>query len=205
MVATIPLASHTLIDAVLPLGWYAPFGNPTVGVHHVGRVSKRFWITGGGSLGIPLVEDNDFRVLTVPRALWHAHLHYENIVPIQAHVGIELHASIVEFRAKLEPSVWFPTGNNRDEKIAGAFYHAVELQLGHGIGAGLRLQGVAIGPGKDNYQFAMIPFFVVSRDLGFLRLGIMMPLDEELGPPFDRDAGGAGAWGWLVNTGLHID
>jgi len=209
IVATVPVADHTFIEAIMPLGIAFPWGNPTVGAHHVGRVSNGLWITAGGSFGFPLIEDNDFLGQAVPRALWNAHLYASETLPLQGRFGIEWHAGIVELRGQLEPSLWIPVGSNDD--VHGAFYHAVELQLGHGIGGGLRVQGVAFGPGygeprgsrlrsdDDYYQFALSPFFAINRELGFLRLGLMLPIDEGLGPAFEK------SWGFLFNTGLNID
>ena len=137
-----------------------------------------------------------------PRALWNAHYYWPNIVPLTLNLGLEWHASIVELRVELDPSLWFPLAG---EEFSGAFYHAAEIQLGHGIGGGLRLQGVVFGPTDDNYQAALQPFFAVSSELGYLRTGIMMPLNKPLGPPFGETDGGAGAWGFNVALGMHVD
>lgn len=195
--STIPVADAVFIEAVVPMGWAVPFGNPTVGAHYVGQAVDRFWITGGLALGIPLVEDDDFFHQSIPRAYWNMHHYVQTVFPVQFQLGLEYHASIVELRAQLEPSVWAPLGTKVDPE--GAFQHAVEIQLGHSIGGGLRVQGVVVGPGDDNYQFALSPFFVIRRDLGFLRMGLMLPMDEELGPPFVQ------TWGFLLATGIHID
>ncbi len=208
VMATVPVTDHTLVEAIVPLSLVYPWGNPTIGGHHVGRVANSFWITGGGSIGIPLIEDNGFATQAIPRALWNAHHHVHDIVPLQGRFGLEYHVNIVELRAQLEPSLWIPVGNNDD--VHGAFYHAAEIQLGHTIGGGLRVQGVAYGPGygsrsgglsggDDYYQFALSPFFVIHRDLGFLRLGLMLPVDEALGPPFEQ------TWGFLFATGINLD
>jgi len=207
--ATVPVADHTFVEAIMPLSLVYPWGNPTIGAHHVARVAKPFWITGGGSLGIPLIEDNNFIAQSIPRGLWNAHHHVHDILPLQARLGLEYHVSIVQLRAHLEPSLWIPIAGNDD--VHGAFYHAAEIQLGHTVGGGLRLQGVAYGPdygslsrsgltgGSDHYQFALSPFFVVHRDIGFLRLGVLMPMDEGLGPPFEE------SWGFLFATGINLD
>lgn len=205
----IPVTDHAFIDAVFPIG-AAPFnvGNPTIGASYVGRVMKKLWITGGGDLGMPLIPDrsslptSDIFQAAFPRALWNAHHYFPNIVPLTLNLGLEYHASIVELRVELDPSLWFPLAG---EEFSGAFYHAAEIQLGHGIGGGLRLQGVVFGPTEDSYQAALQPFFVVSRELGYLRTGIMMPLNAPLGPPFGETDNGAGAWGFNVALGIHVD
>ena len=35
----------------------------------------------------------------------------------------------------------------------------------------------------------MEPFFVIERRLGFMRLGLMLPIDSFLGPPFAESGG----------------
>jgi hypothetical protein len=204
LVAQIPVTDHTIIEGIVPLGvtdGSMAVGNPTLGAFYVGRVLKQLWITGGGSLGFPLIDQGGFFVAAAPRALWNAHHNYPDIVPITFKLGVEWHASIIELRAELAPSMWAPLAG---ESFHGSFYHAAEFQVGHGIGGGLRLQGVALGPTDVNYQLAMEPFFQVSRDLGFLRTGIMMPLDHPLGPPF-IEGDGLGAWGFRFAAGIHVD
>jgi hypothetical protein len=77
----------------------------------------------------------------------------------------------------------------------------MEFQLGHEIGAGVRLQGVwlATTDADDNYQLAFEPFFVIEKELLFLRFGMLLPLTEPLGAPFDP------AWGIRAATGIHVD
>jgi len=197
-VAILPLTDHTLFEAIAPLSSFAaPFGNPHFGVNHVIDVSDGLWIIAGGNFGVPLLDDDDFMVQSIPRAYWNANHFAHDVFPMQFRFGLDYHVSIVELRAHLEPSVWFPI-HDKDE-IDGAFFHSFEAQFGHEIGGGLRLQGVVVGPGSDNYQFAISPFFVVTRDLGFVRVGLMLPVDEELGPALER------SWGMLINAGIHID
>ena len=199
LIGDIPLTDHLFVNAIFPLGVTnseAGVGNPTLGVSYVGRVMKKLWLTGGGNMGIPLIDNLTFFAGALPRALWNAHLNYPDIVPLTIELGLEYHVSIVELRAELNPSIWFPLAG---EDFSGAFYHAAEIQLGHGIGGGLRLQGVVFGPTQDNYQAALSPFFVVSRDIGYLRTGIFIPISEPLGPPFSE------TWGYNLALGIHVD
>lgn len=197
LVATVPIYDGAFLEAILPFGWVIPVGNPSVGAHYVGKVADGLWLTGGGALGVPLLAEDELIMLSVPRAYWNVHHYYHDIWPVQARFGLEYHVEFFALRAQLQPSVWVPIGNAED--VHGSFQHALELQLGHEIGGGVRLQGVVIGPGEDNYQFAISPFFGLWKDLGFVRLGLMLPVDAELGPPFER------SWGFLLDTGIHID
>jgi len=200
VIGTLPLADRTFFETVVPLSIGFPVGNIMLGAHHVAKLgSSRLWFTGGGQLGIPLAADDAFVIQSVPRAFWNLPHYMDDVLPLLFRMRLEYHTDLLELRAELEPSVWFPLGNK--DEIEGAFPHAVELQLGHGVGGGLRLQGVVVGPGNDQYQAALSPFFAIRRELGFARVGIMFPLDETLGPAFEERR----AWGALVATGLHID
>ena len=199
--ATLPISSSVMLEGVVPFGFVqGAFGNPTLGAHYVGRIMKRMWLTVGGNLGIPLVDEragSAFVLQSTPRAFWDAHLYYPATVPITVRLDWEVHASIVEVRVQAHPSLWAPTPDKSDTH--GAFYHAAELQLGHDIGGGLRLQGVVLGPTRDDYQAALEPFFVLRRELGFLRTALSMPLNEPLGPPFTE------SFGFKLAAGVHID
>ena len=207
--ASIPVADRVFIDAILPVSMSWPWGNPSLGAHGVAKVGRQFWIIGGGSIGIPLLaemDDDYWRGAMVPRALWNMQHYLPDIMPFQARFGLEYHARFFALRGELEPSLWAPLGDNDD--LHGSFQHAVEFQFGHAIGGGLRVQGIVVGPSfrlvrggeaDDHYQLALSPFFQITREMGFLRTGLMLPMDEQLGPPFER------SWGFLVNTGLHID
>jgi hypothetical protein len=203
LVATVPLARRTFFEAVVPASIAVPFGNPTIGAHHVARLSDGVWLVAGGATGLPVLTDreDDFVVRSIPRAYWDIHHYWSDLVSWQLRLGLEYHVASFGLRIELEPSLWLgaPAG------VSGAFQHALELQIGHGIGAGLRIQGVALGPKadhsgeEDHYQLAFSPFFGVWRDAGFLRLGLMLPADAQLGPPFAK------TWGLLCAAGLHVD
>jgi hypothetical protein len=99
---------------------------------------------------------------------------------------------------QVEPA-FFASVGGRDGTGGILFQHGTDIQVGHTLGAGLRFQGVAQSAFDDAYQVALEPFFVIERELAFLRLGIMMPLDEYLGPPFMR------AWGLRLATGIRLE
>jgi hypothetical protein len=205
LVATLPLTDALMFATTVPLsvGQEVAFGNPGIGAHYVGRVTKKLWITGGGELGIPLTPDPRTAPLPIikaalPKALWDTHHYFPDIVPVRFLFALEYHASIVELRFELEPAVWAPVGNNDD--VDGTFNHSAEIQLGHEIGGGVRLQGVVYGPTEENYQLALHPFFGIEKQLGYLRTGPMIPFIDGLGgPPFEE------SWGWLLETGIRID
>jgi hypothetical protein len=90
-----------------------------------------------------------------------------------------------------------------------AFQHAVEVQVGHAIGGGLRYQGVLIatnndtlgtsGPNADHYQGCFELFFRLYHNPLFFRLGLLLPVDPPLGHAFDK------SWGVRSSFGFNLD
>jgi hypothetical protein len=213
VVATIPVARASFFEAMVPLSIFQSLGSPTFGLHHVADVADGVWITGGGAVGLPMTvgrQGTDGYTydpeLVYPRALWDAHLYFGPMMPFQAKFGLEYHVGAFGLRVELEPALWVLIEQHED--FGGSFPHALELQAGHEIGAGVRVQGVLAGaePDRgrgpivsDHYQFAVNPYFVVHRDAAALRIGMMLPLDEALGPPFER------SFGLLVDAAVNLD
>ncbi|APR82374.1 Vegetative cell wall protein gp1 precursor (Hydroxyproline-rich glycoprotein 1) [Minicystis rosea] len=212
ILARIPLADHTFLDAVIPIGFGA-IGNPMVGAHHVFRPQDRFWINLGGAVGVPLVNSDGFDNFQYARAFWDLQEFSRYTIPFVLRFGLEGHAGLFEFRAQAEPvvgiSVKKPTGSgsNRANHLF-ALQHAAEIQIGHAIGGGIRYQGVAIptdiagitSSRQDHYQATMEIFFRIYRDPMFARLGLVLPLDAPLGEIDD-----ARSWGVHVQTGFNLD
>jgi hypothetical protein len=140
--------------------------------------------------------------------------------------AFEAHAGVLETRAEIEPVGGFLTKRSPDPDITSvsdyfALQHAVEIQVGHAIGGGLRYQGVWVPEVNaittvtntvfladggvtftttyDHYQGMLEPFFRIYHGPFFFRLGVLMPLDTPLGPPFYR------SWGARVTAGWSID
>jgi hypothetical protein len=198
--ARLPIADRTFVDLTLPLG-YGAIGNPMLGLRHVLRPAERMWVTLGGGLGLPLGNNPELAGLSMARAFWHYEELASQSVPIAARAAFEAHAGPAELRAEIAPAVGISIDSSTQHSFA--FEHAVEVQVGHAIGGGLRYQGVAaaqtLGSGDDHYQGALEPFFRVVRDPLFARLGLLMPLDNPLGKPFEN------AWGARLVFGYGID
>lgn len=213
----LPLAKRTFLDARLPMGFATAFvlGNPNLGIRHV--LGREVWVSLGGALGLPVVNVRTqpfgaYQYPPIPNGLWNLHDYFPNIVPLEFNLGVEGHAGrYVILRGQVDPVLWIPYSRNDEPELV--IQHAAELQVGHTLGGGLRLQGVAIPTGEDYgvnyplldrgggdlYQLAVEPFLAAEGELLFARLGILMPLDEELGPPFDV------SWGFRMKAGFHID
>jgi hypothetical protein len=90
--------------------------------------------------------------------------------------------------------------------------HALELQIGHAIGGGIRYQGVGFGTdtlgdtfgngfgSADKYQGTMEMFFRLYRDPIFTRVGFMLPLDTPIGTTNDKRN-----WGVRAQVGFTLD
>ena len=215
IIARIPIAERTFIDVILPIGFGA-IGNPMVGAHHVFRPAERVWINFGGAFGVPLINADRFQTFQLARAFWDMGEFSRSTVPFVVRAGLEAHTGIFELRVQLEP-VWGVSvepspslfGSGATGGHLFALQHALELQLGHAIGGGIRYQGVAIatntladnsGGAADHYQGAVELFFRLYRDPIFARLGFVVPLDSPLGA-----VNGSRTWGVHVQTGFNLD
>jgi hypothetical protein len=202
----------------LPLGFTtdrttnAVLGNVILGAHRVLSVGKTTWMSIGGGLGLPLLSgrsqrDAGFGGAQVPRAFWDIHEYMPSVIPLELRVGFEGEAGPVTLRGEIAPVVMIPLGDN--EEIEVAIMHAVEAQIGHTIAGGLRLQGVALptfgnvyrgGLAQgDLYQAALEPFFLVQQPRYFFRTGLMLPLDDVLGPPLVR------SFGFRLGFGIRLE
>jgi hypothetical protein len=197
----IPLRETTFLDARLPMASYLP-GNIMLGATQVLRLDPKGFLILGGQLGLPLLTNHLATPFSLPNGTWNMHEYQPNFMPIKVVAAYErLLTQALTFRLEVEPVLSIPIGDNGYD-VGFALQHAIEAQYGHSFGGGVRVQGVAVTQSllDDAYQLAVEPFLVVRRDLGFARLGLMLPLDDSTaGPPFSQ------AWGLRLWAGLHID
>lgn len=212
---SIPLAERTFLDVRLPLGFATGFalGNPTLNLRHVVRANRSVFVTLGGGLGLPLLNDDTqdrrfFEVPNVAKGLYDFHEFYPFSVPLRFGAGVEAHVGeLLILRLNGDLTAMFNYGDNDEPEVA--FQHAGEIQLGHTFGGGLRVQGVALPTFEstgvrsefegDLYQLALEPYFAYEGDLLFARVGLLLPLDEQLGPPFSQ------SYAFRLATGFRID
>lgn len=198
----IPIATRTFADVRLPLAaGYLP-GNIMLGVDRVSKMDPRGFLAYGLQVGLPLSVNRGVEAFSLPNGTWNVHEYQPHFMPIKLAFGYErMLGQSFELRVDLEPIVSLPIGDY-GYNVGFTFQHAAEIQFGHRLGVGLRVQGVAITDqlSADAYQLAIEPYAVVQRDMGFARLGLMLPIDDSTaGPPFEQ------AWGLRLWTGLHID
>lgn len=201
--ARIPVADRTFLVATLPFGFGA-LGNPMAGVTHVFRPDERFWINLGGAVGAPLIRSSAFEQFSIARAMWDTQEFTRDTMPFAIRLGLEAHLGLFELRAEADPVFGPPVSDNVGALFA--LQHAVEAQVGHSIGGGIRYQGVLFGTKSnplredDHYQGAFEAFFRLYHDPIFARLGLFFPLNAELG-----EVNGSRTWGVRASTGFNID
>ncbi|MEP7125979.1 MAG: hypothetical protein ABJE95_33915 [Byssovorax sp.] len=200
VVVGMPVTDRVILDARLPIALLSSnfqgstsVGNLMIGAHYVMTLDTHLWLSIGGALGIPLAPRDFTGALTsVGGAYWNLHEVYPGVVPLYGKVAIEDHLDSIVIRAEFEPVLYAPYTDvvaNRQGNAQLALQHAVEVQFGGALGGGLRLQGFLFptndGPfgTGDIYQLAMEPFLFAEKGTLFARLGLMLPLDKELGPP----------------------
>jgi hypothetical protein len=197
VVACVPVSPSVFFDARLPVG-LGVVGNAMVGGHFIGHPSDSLWLSVGFSFGFPLAPGQADRLL-LARAGWDAHEWLPQYVPSKIDLGLELHTSAIAFRAEIDPI--FSVSIEDDDTPQLFLQHAVEIQAGHAVGGGLRLQGawLATLARENGYQLAFEPFFVVEHSMIFARAALVMPVTEPLGPAFEE------FWGVKLATGIRLD
>ncbi|MBI4703988.1 MAG: hypothetical protein HY744_23005 [Deltaproteobacteria bacterium] len=247
LTARVRLYERTFLEPRLPFGFRQSaeekdrgfvLGNPSLAGQHVLVLTPTIWLALGGGFGLPVLSravqaDAVYAPLSYPNGVWNLHEYYPDIVPVFVRAGLETHFGQFLLRVQANPVLYVPSPRTRLVAVSPttaqnvrynanyelAFEHAAELQYGHEIGGGLRVQGVALptfaqvdsghpfggdvahdpDDKGDFYHFSIEPFFAVERELLFLRLGLMMPINRPVGPPFDQ------SWGLRLTTGLHVD
>lgn len=198
----IPVATRTFADVRVPLAaGYLP-GNIMLGADRVSKLDPRGFLAYGLQVGLPLSVTRGIESFSLPNGTWNQHEYQPHFMPFKLAFGYErMMGQSFTLRLDLEPILSVPIGDY-GYNVGFTFQHAAEIQYGHGVGVGLRVQGVAISDqlSPDAYQFSVEPFAVVQRDMGFARLGLLLPIDDSIaGPPFEQ------AWGLRLWTGFHID
>lgn len=202
--ASIPVVPHTFVEADIPLAFgedEPALGVARLGARHVFRLGTSAWLELGGGLGLPTLIRNNTGTLEaapVAKALWDLSRYFESQIPIDVAAQAEGHlGEYVALRGSLGLTVLAPYGSN-DEPEA-LLPHMIEVQIGHKIGGGLRVQGVLMPTFEDLYQLAFQPFFSYEGGPLFTRVSITMPADEGLGPPFST------SWGFGIAAGGRLE
>jgi hypothetical protein len=196
-----PIRKTTFLDARLPMASYFP-GNIMLGADHIQQLDPKGFLIVGGQIGLPLVTQRALRAFSLPNGTWNMHEYQANFMPIKVVLGYErVLADVLALRLEVEPVLSMPIGDYGND-VGFALQHAAEIQWGHTFGGGFRVQGVFVTESliDDLYQLSVEPFLVVRRELGFARLGLLLPIDDSTaGPPFEQ------AWGLRLWAGIHID
>lgn len=197
------LTGSLYANARFASGGFALPGNLMGGVDYTVTAAPKTWITFGGALGVPLSQSGasgtfGTQLYGYSNAGWNLYEYIQNNVPLRLDGAFEMVRGNLGVRVEIQPVFMFPFDQDGAD-VEVLFQHAAEVQYGHSLGVGLRLQGVANSFGTgDDYQAAFEPFVVVRREMGFARLGLLKTLDEE-SPIYDE------AWGMRLSAGFHLD
>ena len=190
-------------NARFATGGFALPGNLMGGADYTITAAPKTWVTLGGALGVPLSQRGSSGTFGLPfyshsNAGWNRHEYIANVVPLRLDGAFEMVRGDVGVRVEIQPVFMFPF-DQQGADVEVLFQHAAEVQYGHSLGAGLRIQGVANSFGTgDDYQGAFEPFVFVRREMGYARLGLIKTLDEE-SPVYNE------AWGMRLSAGFHLD
>jgi hypothetical protein len=188
------------------------FGNPTVGVHGVGRTSERFHFFVGASITAPLLQDPNQEVSNAAfyaqriRGYYDADRFARGHMAARVSAGMEWRAADPLFiRGEIRPVVFIPTNDKysaiADDRLdlptegAGdaqvVLEQALEIEgrTDMGLGFGARLQAVGMMMRDDMMQLTAEPFInLTPRRQGlYARAGFPIALDEDLGFGFEDD------------------
>ncbi|WP_437296432.1 hypothetical protein [Sorangium sp. So ce426] len=197
----------------------AALGNPTFTIYYSDIARKLTWYAGGRA-GLPLgaADGIDWHVARGYSALamaWYdLHLWAANSLPVGGLGGIEYRfgRSFV-LRAGGDLTFFIPVGDgvrrgfiDDSDDLEAVFQAKVEpeLQSRSGFGGGVALQTVWVPSSvyADRGQVSLLPYFVYdSQKSFFMRAGLLLALDEPLGPAFDRDRVAS----LYLQFGGHID
>ncbi|AGP41303.1 hypothetical protein BE04_06980 [Sorangium cellulosum] len=182
----------------------AGLGNPTFTLYYADIDGKLTWYAGGrAGLPLGLVDDYDWRWATAyasaAMAYYDLHLWASDALPIGGLGGIEYRfgRSFV-LRAGGDLTFFVPLQDrgrrgfiDDSDDLDVVFQAKVEpeFQSRAGFGGGVALQTVWVPSSiyDDQGQVSLLPYFVYdSQKTFFMRAGLLLALDEPLGPAFDR-------------------
>ncbi|XXY16635.1 hypothetical protein WME88_51210 [Sorangium sp. So ce216] len=197
----------------------AGLGNPTFTLYYSDIDGKLTWYAGGRA-GLPLgaLDDHDWHVARGYSAwamgYYDLHLWAANALPIGGLGGIEYRfgRSFV-LRAGGDLTFFVPVGDSvrrtfidDSDDLDTVFQAKVEpeFQSRSGFGGGVALQTMWVPSSiyDDQGQVSLLPYFVYdSQKTFFMRAGLLLALDEPLGPAFDRERVAS----LYLQFGGHID
>lgn len=196
------IVDDVFLDAQLPFGMNIDgpdgktrfsLGNPTVGARYAPTDGIiRWWAGGGISLPAGAIDDDDIQfanlLSTVSLGGYDSHLFIGDAFPVYLTGGIDVRVhETVSLQASLEPLLFIPVANRRDAEFVLQTSLGGEYRHDSGFGAGMdfKLAWLATESG-DNAQALIDPYIGYTTDPVFVRLGLLLALDEPLGFGFDR-------------------
>ncbi len=184
----------------------AALGNPTFGAHYAGTEGKLSYYL-GGRISAPLgaVDDADWQgadnAALIAMAGYGSYLYATDYLPLSGNFGIEYQpVRPLYLRVAFDPVLLFKlsrgAGDRRNAVVVGAQQKfEIEGRADVGVGGGfalnvvsqwVRSRNASTMLDDDRIQLAAEPFFSFDRGALFLRLGVLIALDEPLGFGFDE-------------------
>jgi hypothetical protein len=201
-VGQIELVDHVYLDAEIPWGVLTAegagqretrgvFGNITLGAHYADTATDNIAWWAGGTLSVPTMLMSDPEVDQVlvassavaARGLYDAHRFFPEVLSLRPGGGVELKFGIFRYRGDLRLANHIPL-DGQDFELFMEQGNEGEVRADFGLGGGLRFQEVFTWTEDDLVQTALEPFVGYEPPgSGFLaRFGVMLALDESLGP-----------------------
>jgi hypothetical protein len=170
------------------------FGNPLIGLHYAAALSRSVGFFAGGFLGIPVNADpsvagifTDELVKRIRADAGRARFE-PRAFPLGFRGGIEISSAPFFARFDLAPTFLAGLGGN-DTVVVLDQGNEVGFRARRGYLGGVRLQtNFILTNAADRAQFALEPFVGYEAAFSglFLRFGLLVALDEELGFGLDR-------------------
>ncbi|MBK8259382.1 MAG: hypothetical protein IPK82_42845 [Polyangiaceae bacterium] len=179
------------------------YGNPTIGAHYAGQVTRNFHFFVGGTFTLPFLHDPDVDVVGAAYypSLMRGFYDYDRFavgsMALRAMGGFEWNfIEPFSLRAELRPVIHIRTRDTFGTPLADDaelfIEHAAEFEgrFNNGFGLGARIQAVGVvTEGGDQAQVMFEPFLALTpKKRGFyMKLGFPLALDQPLGFGLDRD------------------
>jgi hypothetical protein len=192
--AIAPLIGGDTVSGLEDVSARLGLGNWTVGAHYASTTSGggMTWFA-GARVGLPLAtlgdlhsdRANDLASASAAHADFYRWV--PELVPLIGTAGFEAHPTAgFWLRFPVDFMVLIPTTDRRETKRGFVGRIELEGQSEGGVGAGGALQ-LAVSDGfrtlqEDQAQAAIEHYFVYDNDRFFMRFGVLMALDEPLGP-----------------------
>jgi len=185
-------------------------GNPFIfGIYTIAEGAIDLSIGGGVGLPVASVSEGDpvdslaYTIASGLRGNWDLWLFRADTMSIVFPLQLVLDdLPLLNLRGDAAAAFLISTSDYHEDDVGLLLQAGGEAGLDLGLAElGLRLQVVWVPTDEgDNAQTAVEPYLLLSPKPAFVRIGLLMNLDEPLGFAFDEN----GVWGLRLNAGLEF-